>query len=152
MLNSFSALSTKVMTRQGTGVHTDLNDAAGGLTKSFLEIRLPYVRLVHYPGSAPECLIQGRTEVVDVRCHTFHIFKSFQNHGCFIANSCSHVLFGSQSIILIHIGISITQKNRRKLIFSSKSLSGLRSPDPAFSTTLYMPISYSVFIKKSNTY
>ena len=35
------------------GVHTDLNDAAGGLTKSFLEIRLPYVRLVHYPGSAP---------------------------------------------------------------------------------------------------
>ena len=54
MLNSFSALSTKVMTRQGTGVHTDLNDAAGGLTKSFLEIRLPYVRLVHYPGSAPE--------------------------------------------------------------------------------------------------
>ena len=53
MLNSFSALSTKVMTRQGTGVHTDLNVAAGGLTKSFLEIRLPYVRLVHYPGSAP---------------------------------------------------------------------------------------------------
>ena len=37
----------------GTGVHKDPNDAAGGLTKSFLEIRLPYVRLVHYPGSAP---------------------------------------------------------------------------------------------------
>ena len=54
MLNSFSALSTKVMTRPGTGVHKDPSDAAGGLTKSFLDIRLPYVRLVHYPGSAPD--------------------------------------------------------------------------------------------------
>ena len=36
------------------GVHKDPNDAAGGLTKSFLEIRLPYVTLVHYPGSAPD--------------------------------------------------------------------------------------------------
>ena len=53
MFNSFSALSTKVMTRPGTGVHKDPNDAAGGLAKSFLEIRLPYVRVVHYPGSAP---------------------------------------------------------------------------------------------------
>ena len=53
MPNSFSTLSTKVMTRPGTGVHKDPNDAAGGLTKSFLEIRLPYVRLVQYPGSAP---------------------------------------------------------------------------------------------------
>ena len=35
-----------------TGVQEDPNDAAGGLTKSFLEIRQPYVGLVHYPGSA----------------------------------------------------------------------------------------------------
>ena len=42
------------MTRPGTGVHKDPNDAAGGLTKSFLESRLPYVRFVHYPGSTPD--------------------------------------------------------------------------------------------------
>ena len=68
MLNSFSALSTKVMTRQGTGVHTDLNDAAGGLTKSFLEIRLPYVRLVHYPGSAPDRVHTVRPENFKKNC------------------------------------------------------------------------------------
>ena len=52
MISLFSALCTNAMARPGTGVHKDPNDAARGLTKSFLEIRLPYVRLVHYPGSA----------------------------------------------------------------------------------------------------
>ena len=77
MVNSFSALSTKVMMRPGTGVHKDLNDAAGGLTKSFLEIRLPYVRLVHYPGSAPEnvyllssvVVVKTNTCFINIKCY-----------------------------------------------------------------------------------
>ena len=50
------------MMRPGTGVHKDQGDAAGGLAKSFLEIRLPYVRLVHYPESAPVIMTGGGGE------------------------------------------------------------------------------------------
>ena len=75
-----------------------LRAVAGGLTKSFLEIRLPYVRLVHYPGSVAD--MGTSTNLVELM-FTLVTFRSL----------CGNLSFANQ--LYSRLGFRPTMRTKR---------------------------------------